>query len=728
MGDAWLSPDTCGVKLDEFEHMTRQMTRAAPALATLADQLWQTLNAAGVSTAPALEIRRLAAWAADAASDLRRRSLLAHDMDRERIGMKLCTPDGTYLTLPDRFTDQVSHLEGARVADALRRAAAGDRSAWDELDRIRPEDVTPAFARALMTSLGPNDLVRLPITLAGQLAGDTNLEPADGSLHVVPDSRINADAAKARTILAFLARSLALTTDPQSKGYLGDHFLTQLRDVGRSHFPPDAPPGSRVDGYQSLSTILGSSGTARFSPAFFRVVGQDMIAYNREQRKNSPAVVTDLSGHFHLGNALDPGVTKVVREPGGLLGRHDAYPQREILSPLLETAAHSGRDAAQTLLTGWHGPFTPKDTALKKDSNLYYLMHDLREDWGRTDHGKSLAEALRTAATGQDTTSTAIALQAAKAVADNARTYFKPDVGQQKMTVDKSGADDLSALRPAMAEILAKHIDRLHSIYRYFHYTTTPDDSGLENGDLDYVLLDVCRDAGSYDTLLKGEMAHARLAVDNAVAKDGDLTRNLEDALPSEGWMFGRLLEARTRTVQAETDRLEVSNEELRRYVDQLVGLIPIASVYGRAAEKIPKGQDMSGKLTDKVMGVLKDWITQRLAEKPDPAILTPKTNTEAVQRLFAQMIASSMAARGRFSNAGLRGRSFAVEGSQAGIKPLDSLSTDDLRAFLNWANEEVHVDRFDVVTQSTVQQGVMEVSRHYADGDGQHLPPSSSG
>ncbi|MEV5569226.1 hypothetical protein AB0L06_04195 [Spirillospora sp. NPDC052269] len=720
MADAWLAPDTCGVKLAEFERMTVQMTRAAPALATLADQLWQTLNAAGVSTAPALEIRRLAAWATDAASDLRRRNLLAHDMDRRTTAPKLCAPDGTYLTLPDRFTDQVSHFEGTRLADALRRAAAGDRSAWRELNRIRPEDITPAFAKAVISALGPDGLLAVPVDLATRLAADMNLEPADGSLHVVGDAAIDTAAAKARSALSLLARCLASTTDPQGKGYMGDQFLTRLREAGRTRYSGD------VDGYQSLSTLLGADTSASFSPAFFRVVGHDMITYDREQRTKSPDVVTDLSGHFHLGDALDAGTTKVVRESGGLIDRHDAHPQREILSPLLETAAHSGRDAAQTLLTGWHGPFTPETP--KNNSDLHYLIRDLRQDWARTDHGKSLGNALRTAATGPDEASTTIALQAAKALSDTARTYFKPDVDQNKMQVDGDAAGALSAFRPAMADVLAHHMDRLHSLYRYFHYTTVPDDSGIQNGDLNYVLLDVCRDAASYDTLLKAEVVHARIAVDGAVAKGGDLTRNLEDALPSEGWMFGRLVEARTRSVQAEKARLDEVNAQLRQHVDQLVGLIPVASLYGKTAERVPGAETVGAKVTGRLTTAMETWITQRLAEKPDPIILTPKTNTEAVQRLFAQMIASSMATHGKFPPEDLRGRSFAASGSDAEIKPLASLSSDELAVFLRWASVHARLDSADGVMQSTLGQGQAELARHFEGENGDHLPPSFAG
>ncbi|MFC5180230.1 hypothetical protein [Actinomadura harenae] len=717
MGDAWLAPDTCGVKLAEFEAMTRQMTRAAPALATLADQLWQTLHAAGVSTAPALEIRRLAAWATDAASDLRRRNLLAHDMDRRTTAPKLCAPDGTYLTLPDRFGDQVSHFEGISLADVLRRAAAGDRSAWKELDRIRPEDVTPAFAKALTTSLGADGLLAVPVALAERLAADMNLEPADGSLHLVSDTQINADAERARGALSILTRCLALTTDPQGKGSMGDQFLIRLREAGRSRFT------NGVDGYQSLSTLLAADATTAFSPAFFRVIGHDMIAYDRDRRKTSPDVVTDLSGHFHLGNALDAGTTKVVRESGGLLDRHDVHPQREILSPLLETAAHSGRDAAQTLLTGWHGPFAPKDPTLKPDSDLYYLIHDLRHDWGRTDHGKSLGNALRTATTSQDEASTTLTLQAAKVLADDARTHFGVDVSGNRITIG-DGADDLAAMRPAMADVLAQHIGKVQEVYRFFQSTTREEGATpLRNGDLDYALLDICRDANAYDTLLKAQVAHARIQIDRTIAEGQDLP----NALKGEGRMLGHLIEARNRAVGGEKARLAEDLARLNAEADRLTGLIPVAGTYARYAATLPKGEQAATWLTGKVMAAMKAQVVQHLAEKPDPTVLASKDNAEAVERLFTQMVTSSLVEHGKYSAADVSGQPFADPTHPGKIKAIDSMSGTELNSLLSWANESVSLGNMSDDLSGALERGRVDTSGHYRDDSGDNLPPSVS-
>ncbi|NVI89441.1 hypothetical protein [Actinomadura sp. BRA 177] len=89
----WLDPGTCGVKLAEFEHMTQQLTQAAPKLAGLADKLWQALNTAQVSTAPAMEIKRIAAWADEAASDMEPSEARPHHLSPRRRLRQLLAPD-----------------------------------------------------------------------------------------------------------------------------------------------------------------------------------------------------------------------------------------------------------------------------------------------------------------------------------------------------------------------------------------------------------------------------------------------------------------------------------------------------------------------------------------------------------------------------------------------------------------------------------------------------------
>ncbi|TDD93723.1 hypothetical protein, partial [Actinomadura rubrisoli] len=326
MKDDWPGPDTCGVKLAQFEHMTQQMTQAAPRLEQLADELWQALNGAGVSTAPAMEIKRIAAWAGQAASDLRRRNLLVHDLDRQKLAFTVCRPDGTYLTLPDRYTDQVAYADGRRAAELFRRAASGDASAQSALRGIQPDDITPMFARALIESLGARALVKLPMSLTFRIVGD----------------RDQRHAADTRATLALLGRALALATDPNGKGYVGGEYLNALRTAGRANFPPLSTPPNGTSGYQSLATLIGSSSGTRFSAHFIDVVGNDMIAYDTGLRKSlGQAPLPDLTGEYGLGNALDPSTTKPI--PGER--------KTDFLAPLFEAAAASGKAASQALLT-----------------------------------------------------------------------------------------------------------------------------------------------------------------------------------------------------------------------------------------------------------------------------------------------------------------------------------------------------------------------------------------
>ncbi|MEU5876300.1 hypothetical protein [Spirillospora sp. NPDC047279] len=472
MADNWLGPDTCGVKLVQFEQMAQDMTRAVSQLEDLADQLWQALNGAKVDTAPAMEIKRLATWAHEAATDLRRRNTLAHDLDRQKLAIEVCRLDGTYLTLPDRYTDQVAYGEGSRLAGLVRRAAAGDRKALADLRRYDPKDVTPALAKALVRTLGADGLLRLPVDLGRRLTVDVHQEGGD------------AVARDTRNVLAILGRSLALTTDPGRSGYVGDAFFTQIMAAGRTTFPPGTEPPRGAAGYQSLSTLMTAAGNARFSARFMGTVGADMVDYDRHLPKNL-GPLPELSGHYDLGNALDPSTTKVTVGDRGT----------DFLLPLLHAAAASGREGAQALLS--HAPMGPhpaKTPASGRNSNLAYLLSSRRELWAKTDHGAALGATLKTAASGTDKDSERLAFEAARILATDARKYWVIKEGKLS-AVDESGGgnllkgtfslsnpkeamaaysrvsnpiqdiDAISALRPYMAEVLATHMAKVNDVF-----------------------------------------------------------------------------------------------------------------------------------------------------------------------------------------------------------------------------------------------------------------------
>ncbi|MFA1543181.1 hypothetical protein [Actinomadura monticuli] len=718
MGDTWLDPNTCGVKLAEFEHMTRQMTRAAPKLAELADKLWQALNTAQVSTAPAMEIKRIAAWADRAASDLRRRDQLAHDLDRQKLAFVVCRQDGDYLKLPDRYTDQVGYAAGRRSADLFRRAASGDPEAKAALRRLRAEDVTPMFAKGLLEALGPEALLKLPMDLTLPLAADVR-QHREG---------VDAHAAETRATLALLGRSLALATRPDTRAYLGDDYLRALTAAGRKNFPPLSAPPNGTSGYQSLTTLLTAAGDTRFSTHFIEVVGSDMIAYDSRLRKTlGQEPLPTLAGKTGLGNALDPPTTKVV----------PSERKTDFLAPLFLAAAQSGKEASQALLTHvYMGPFEQGTEPEFTGSTLRYLLHDRRPTWGLTDHGTALGQTVQAAATGQDEESTRLAFDAAKILVADARKNFVvkdgilqiPERGPfDALAHGEPGDalarpkhyDELSGLRPAMATVLVAHLEKLHDIVRLSNYTKNSGSAGLTGQDLDYLLLDVTRDADAYEHLLRGQIAHAKLVIDWAAAKNGDPSA----AIDEEGWMFGHLLEARHQALGAEEGRLAEDLNRMRKYVGFSVGLVPLAPTL--IAERIPGGGKAAEAAMLQLTGKMTDVAAKRLADKANQEILASTTETEAVEQLFNQMILSSMVGHGRFGGPGLEGKSFATTGPHPRVRPIESMTDDELDEFLRWAKNRSNLSDISNDLRNSVRNGQEKTAGHYKDSDGKSVTPS---
>ncbi|MFG1850538.1 hypothetical protein ACGFJT_01750 [Actinomadura geliboluensis] len=695
--------------------MTRQLTQAAPKLADLADELWQALHAAQVSTAPAMEIKRIAAWADRAASDLRRRNQLAHDLDRQRLAFTICRPDGDYLKLPDRYTDQVGYAAGRRSADLFRRAASGDPAAKAALRALRPGDITPMFAKGLLESLGPEALLKLPMDLTVPLTADVRHD-REG---------VDARAAETRAILALLGRSLALSTRPGTAAYLGDDYLRNLTRAGRANFPPLSTPPHGTAGYQSLSALLAAAGDTRFSAHFIDTVGSDMIAYDGRLRKTlGEEPLPTLAGKAGLGNALDPTTTKVVPNDN----------KTDFLAALLTAAAHSGKEASQALLTHTYmGPFEQGTEPGFKATTLQYLLHDRRPVWSATDHGTALGEAIQTAATGQDAESTRLAFDAAKILIADARKNFVVKEGKiqvgDKAPLDALMArapadaiarpkhyDELSGLRPAMATVLVAHIERLHDIRRLSDDSHQAGSTRLTGADLDYLLLDITRSAGAYEILLLGQVAHAKVAIDRTVARHG----NLENTIAGEGNMFGHIVEARHQSLGAENLRLADDLTQMRNYIGFGIGTIPVeytpitrAPVVGNVFTAVV------GKLASKITDVL----AKKLADKADPAVSAPTTDVEGMERLFNQMIATSLVAHGRYPADSLHGRSF-VDGRNK-IIPVGEMNPRQLEDFLRWASNKMPLESHGDDVTGSMGAGALKAARHYQGADGSEVPPS---
>ncbi|WP_242903178.1 hypothetical protein [Actinomadura terrae] len=715
--DGWLGPDACGVKLTEFERMTQDMSRAAPALRQLADDLWQALNGAGVSTAPAMEIKRIAAWTEDAASDLRKRNMLVHDLDRQHLAFTVCRADGTYLRLPDRYTDQIGYAEGRRAAEMFRRAVSGDAAARTDLRRLQPPDITPLFAKGLLESISAEELLKLPMQLALKLSGDITQHR----------SGTDANAADTRAILALLGRAVALGTDGQGKGYMGEEYLLALRRAGRTTFPPRATLPNGVAGYESLATLIASTDT-RFSFHFINVVGNDMIAYDSGIRKRLGQLpLPDLGARYRLGNALDPSTTGVKEDDR----------KTDFLSPLLAAAAASGPEAAQALLThNWFGPQQLGAVPGIKATNLEYLLHDRRAIWGESDHGAALGKTIETAATGQDRESSRLAFAIAKILADDARPNYPVKDG--KVTVGdkspfaalKSGNladaiarphhyDELSGLRPNMAKVLVAHMDRLHDLVRLANYDERPGSTGLTGDDLDYLLLDITRDAQAYETLIMGQLAHSKITIDRTVARNGDLS----NAIIGEGRMFGHLLEARHQSVGAEEARLAEDLERMRKYVSYGMGLVPLGT--DLVASKSPLGGKAYAAASTQATTQMTNWLAKRLADKDKPTITAPTTETENIERLLNQMITSSLISHGRLDGPKIAGRSFAEGGNPPKVRPLEELGLNEMEKLLRWADDEKRLSDINDAAMNSIYNGAIKTAGHYRDKGGHNIGPS---
>lgn len=148
-----------------------------------------------------------------------------------------------------------------------------------KIARIDPESLTPHSAKAIQEVLGAQGLLTLPIDLTQSLRADINAHQ-DG---------VAGRAHCTRAALAVLRRSLALATNPGSSAYVGDGYLSELVDAGRSTFPPGSTVPNGVAGYQGLATIIQAEGDDRFSPAFFEDVGRNMITYDRGVRARCTA-------------------------------------------------------------------------------------------------------------------------------------------------------------------------------------------------------------------------------------------------------------------------------------------------------------------------------------------------------------------------------------------------------------------------------------------------------
>jgi hypothetical protein len=700
-GDAWLAPDTCGVKLAEFERLTQLVTRAGPKLEELSHALWQALSRAGVSTAPAMDIARSASWAKQAGPELQRRNQLAHDMDREKLSFGVCRADGTFLLLPDRYNDQLAQFHGREAARLLGKGAVGDSKALAALRTYGMEASNSYFATAMMEELGAKGLIELPVKMAVRLY---DLQHSGDDSH-----RLEAATKENQALLELLSRSLGTATDPTRPVHLTQAFTEALKDEGRAlHKVSGVTSGY---GYWGLGQIMLAIDPNRpYSIAFIRDLGRDMIAWDRALAKSN--------GRQSAPGDYAPFSDGVGNQPGTPQGKYFAG-----VDPFtgLMHALGTNKDAAQQVLD-----FPPDPEGADAISNLRYLLHDRRPIWGLGDRGAALGEAMRAAMSGQDSESERLAFEAGDIIAGDARKLFTVNSDGKMLISDPAHIDDLSALRPLAGEIFASHMEKINRIFSAGAAGAQRFSTPMDTADLDYLLLDLTRDGSAFTALLKAQVGHAKGAIDNAVARNPS---HLNDVLVGEIEVFGHLLEARGQTVIAETGRIEGINAEFRNMVAEGIGYIPIP--YSGKIGNLAKGalgdligSNASGAYDQFAKGQYDkfgNWLAKSAEAKPVSGIAVPATDLESVQRLINQMIISSTLTHHNYEPVGLAGQSFATNGHPPQLRSLDSLTGLQYEDFVAWTGDHSRVRFEQNWSNVTLLNSTLLTAMHYTSSDGQH-------
>ncbi|MDN3352635.1 hypothetical protein [Actinomadura sp. DC4] len=673
-------PAFVGVRQPTFDAMVGRHTRAAAQIDQLAQALWAELNRVQLDTSPAIRLRAMAGRLRAQATDLQRRQRLVHEMERQKIDFTFRAGGGTFWELPDRLGAIQARVDGAEAADLAGKAAAGDRTALSRLMAFAAEAGDPHFAKALLQGLGPDGIITLPAALAQRLRRDM-----DGR-----DPSLGTDEAGVQSALRLLSKALAVGTDPSGEGYLGDAYLDRLKAQGRAEH---RLPADTYAGYQSLATLLDlSEGHPPFSARFMRVVGSDMIAYDREHRPSHPppstpppfappyvpglprarpedgsAPIPDLTGLLHLGWALTPAGDRATAEP-------PARGRTDFLNGLLHAAGLS-KASAQALLS--------QTAEGQKNSDLEYLLHERRARWAYTDHGTRLGQTMKAAMSGHDATSQHLFKETSELLGRDTRRYFTYDKDHHlKFTNTDGHADDLSGLRPSLGDILCSHLkDVAGALFGDVIGGGAPRGHPSPR-DIDALLAEAGQNDDAFTALVKSGIGRARVQLDQQYSGG----QGVDAVLIAQGGLLGHLLAMRREVLIARGATVDTANQQVKELIGKGIGLVPVP--YAKLFSGVPAS--LYKELADNQYGKVGDWLFSQTRQDGGSADedAAAATDEQAVRRLLRQM--SLSAAIDHFNDSGGRalGEPFADE--KGHILPWDRWA-DDSRAqsrFIDWCEE----------------------------------------
>lgn len=693
-----------GVKQAEFDTMASKHTQAAGQLEELAQKLHRELQGAGLDTAPASRLRKLAAQVTTQAEDLRRRQKLVHELQRQKVAFGRSTPAGNYVELPDRLEAAKGLLDGTLAGRAASKVADGDEKALAELEKYASRTGDSEFVKAFLGTIGARGVTRMSGSLATMLRDAVTRGDSD---------RKNRLSTSGRNVLSTLSTALAKGTNPKDPAYQGDDFLEDLVKEGRAQHGAD---GRKYLGYQAQALIWRAhDGEPPYSKEFMEVVGRDVIVYEREQREDTWAAskdwlgrtfgtgaqvpIVDLAGSLSLGGLLRPGAP----EKGPVMQKSSSMVED------LFHAAKSSREASHALLD-----HTPPGWG---ESVLDYL---LTTRWGASqylDDYEPINGMLITATTGQDATSRKLAAEMTKILSHEVRGAFEQDRDELTMK-DREIFNRYAPLGYPLARAISANIDQLSKLYlnrgrfgevapQYMAYA---------------LLLATSNDPG-FEALVRAQTEHMRAALAGAppVGLDAsnaerfgftkadverfdlngngridksDTAQYLLDRAVEEATPFNHLVETRRQVLIAQGLDDKKADEALKQMVADAIGLLPVPGARQVGALASGAFGELTGKGYEKLAGAAYDQLSQHVAQRMaerhrdlDETHRTLADNRLGVERLAEQMLGTAMLNKGMLDGIEVKREPFAT-GNPPRIKSFNEMTPQEYSLFLDWARK----------------------------------------
>jgi hypothetical protein len=675
-----------GVKLPEFDTLVARHTAAATQMQELAARLHQELAGAGLDTTPAERIRKLAAQVAQEAEDLRKRQSIVREMERNKIAFGASTAAGSFITVPDSLREAQGQLDGTLAAKAAKAAAAGDKNALKQLQAYAAKAQDPSFAKTFLRQLGAKGMTQVSAAIAAQLRADA----AGGNA--------GASAKEAREAMRLLATTLAKGTNPKDPAYMGDGFLDELVNHGRTEFKVD---GTTYFGYQAQALIWrAGEGKPPFSEKFMQVVGRDAIVFEKEKFQDRWAASKDAIGSA-LGSRQVPmadlatvlGVAEWMIPSTPSMGPAkqpvSQSPHRggsAVIDDLFH-AASSNAKSAQALLN--HTP------AGWKQSVLSYMLTDRLGAFHFHGNTDPFAEALRKATTGKDSVSLSLTTEALNTLKVHADKVFRPDDNDRLTIADRKLYDELSFLRRPVGSALASHIDQVYGTY----ITKSEGFDGLSKAELDRLLVLVSSDRDAAVELQAAEAARVVDRVNDHYPTSGD--KGIKEQLIPEAKVFGHLVEARRLALLANAWDEEQTKKDVKDTLNSAFALFtsPIGGLGTKVAGEL--GGLVGGKGAEVAFDKLSAYIVNRMIQTSvtsGEALRTAADQNEMVDWLMQSAVISARIATGEWSEEAMRdakGSTYVTDDQPPKLKPIHEIMADPktFDDFMEWARRHSAIE-----------------------------------